>query len=301
MLLGIDISNWQKGFDVASCSAEFVIAKATEGTGFVDRYCDGFVQAAISSGKPFGFYHYLRPGDAAAQARYFEQNTKGYEGRGIPCLDFEEASCTNDDMETFVKEYHAITGVYPWVYMSADFVNNRGYGTDYVKKHCGLWLAGYPVTYASYPAVRTCPYSHDGWTLAAWQFGSQLPMGGMRVDGDIFYGDENAWDLYATAGANYSSADGAVEGQQHESLTSLDYEVARDVIDGMYGNGQDRKDALGDRYESVQRCVNRLIKASDNELASDVIAGLMGNGELRKRILGERYVGVQTAVNRALA
>lgn len=45
-LNGIDISNHQAGLDLAKVSADFVICKATEGTGFVDPYCNGFIQRA---------------------------------------------------------------------------------------------------------------------------------------------------------------------------------------------------------------------------------------------------------------
>ena len=46
MLRGIDISNWQAGLDADSVfpNVDFVICKATEGVGFVDGYCDSWVQ-----------------------------------------------------------------------------------------------------------------------------------------------------------------------------------------------------------------------------------------------------------------
>ncbi len=36
--------------------------------------------------------------------------------------------------------------------------------------------------------------------------------------------------------------------------------IAKDVIDGHYGNGQDRKDRLGDLYNKVQTRVNQILK-----------------------------------------
>ena len=44
---GIDISNWQRGIDLSKVPCDFVIAKATEGTGYVDKSCDGFIQQAL--------------------------------------------------------------------------------------------------------------------------------------------------------------------------------------------------------------------------------------------------------------
>lgn len=205
MLTGIDISGWQEGYQIAKTRPGFVMVKATEGIGFVSKTCDGFVQSCIDNGIPWGFYHYAKGNDASREATYFHEQTRNYEMHGIPALDFEETKLTNAWMEEFVRTYHDLSGVFPWVYMNSDFINNRGYGTDYVRKNCGLWLAGYPQRLTTYPAGMECPYPHKGWTLACWQFTDRLQSGGMSVDGDIFYGSTSAWEMYATAGRGYGS------------------------------------------------------------------------------------------------
>lgn len=291
MLTGIDISNWQKGFPIAAARPGFVVVKATEGTGYTDKSCDGFVQACIKAGIPFGYYHFANGSkNAAAQARYFRAQTKGYEGRGIPVLDYENAY-GSAWIDEFVREYHAITGVFPWVYMNSDFVNNKGYGSKWVKANCGLWLAGYPQRLTTYPAGKECPYKHAGWTLACWQFTDRLYIGGMSVDGDIFYGDTAAWGKYA-------NPNGEPSGPVTEDISKRsDWELARMALDGKFGNGADRRNALGNRYNVVQVCVNSLMNASDDYLAKQVIAGALGNGDTRKTILGNRYDAVQKRVN----
>lgn len=301
MLTGIDISNWQRGFSVTNTQPGFVIMKATEGTNFTDKSCDGFVQQAVAAGIPFGFYHFANgSNNAAQQARFFRNQTKGYEGKGIPILDFEY-TYSNSWIDEFVKEYHAITGVFPWVYMNSDFVNNRRYGSDYVKQNCGLWLAGYPSRMATYPAGKECPYKHPGWTLAAWQFTDNLSIGGMHVDGDIFYGDKSAWNKYANpSGSTGSDVSGGSVTNQTAKVSGSDYELARRVINGEFGNGSARKNALGDRYSAVQAAVNLLLSGSDTQLAKEVIAGKLGNGQTRKNILGSRYAAVQKKVNQLL-
>lgn len=201
MLKGIDISYCQAGISIPDTGADFCIIKATEGLGIVDDYCDGFVQQCISLGKPWGFYHLARPNGGAAEARYFYNNTKNYTGYGIPVLDFEDERNDNNYIDEFVKEYHAITGIYPLIYMNSNFVNNYGYGSDYVKQNCGLWLAGYPTLRTDYPDDANCPYGHNGWTLAAWQFTDNLYVAGMHVDGDFFYGDREAFMRYAKGGS----------------------------------------------------------------------------------------------------
>ena len=74
MLKGIDISNWQKGLDIASTGAEFVICKATQGTTFVDPSCDRHYQLAKRLGLKLGVYHYASGGDPIAEADFFLRN-----------------------------------------------------------------------------------------------------------------------------------------------------------------------------------------------------------------------------------
>lgn len=286
MLEGIDISNYQRGLDLAKVRPGFAIVKATESDCWVDPSCDGFVQQCIGAAIPFGFYHFASgTDDAARQARWFRANTRGYEGKGIPVLDFE-MEYEDSFIDVFVKEYHAITGVWPWVYMNSNFVNSKGYGSEFVKARCGLWLAGYPQVLTTYPAGKECPYKHDGWTLAAWQFTDKLSCSGMSVDGDVFYGGTSAWQLYATGGES-----------KVEWASYSDYHLARMVIDGAFGDGATRRAKLGDRHKAVQAAVNDLLLKSDRKLAELVWAGVLGEGDERRYVLGNRYKAVQRLVN----
>lgn len=289
VLKGIDISNHQKGFSLSATNPDFVIVKATEGLGFVDKYCDGFVQDALRLNIPFGYYHFARSNDPAKEAAYFYDNTKNYVGKGIPILDFEVPN-SNSWLETWCKTFYGLSGIKPWFYTYDDYINNQGYGTPWIKANCGLWLAGYPRAYTSYPSPD-CPYRHAGWTLAAWQFTGSLAMGGMSVDGDFFYGDRRAWDAYVGSSDSTStndSSDGMVPGP-----TLL--ELATNVIKGMYGNGADRRAALGSRYDEVQAKVNDLYAKANN-----VIKGKYGNGTARRNVLGDEYGIVQYIVNNML-
>jgi LysM repeat protein len=84
--------------------------------------------------------------------------------------------------------------------------------------------------------------------------------------------------------------------------------VAREVIAGKWGNGDDRKSRLasaGYDYAAVQREVNRLLSGSApakslDEIAREVLAGKWGNGDDRKGRLaaaGYSYPAVQARVN----
>ena len=277
VLKGIDISSHQKGFSLSATNPDFVIVKATEGLGLVDKYCDGFVQDALRLNIPFGYYHFARSNDPAKEAAYFYDNTKNYVGKGIPILDFEVPN-TNSWIEVWCKTFYQLSSIKPWFYTYSDYINNQGYGTPWVKANCGLWLAGYPRAYTSYPGPD-CPYRHAGWTLAAWQFTSSLAMGGMSVDGDFFYGDRTAWDKYVGSGQDNASV----------------LDLASATIKGEYGIGAARRAALGSRYDEVQAKVNDLYAK-----ANKVIKGKYGNGTARRNVLGDEYGIVQYIVNNML-
>lgn len=83
-----------------------------------------------------------------------------------------------------------------------------------------------------------------------------------------------------------------------------DEELARKVINGDYGNGQDRKNALGERYSVVQSLVNKILNGEKQENKPDIlemvkktIRGDYGNGEARKNALDKYYDEVQHQVN----
>lgn len=82
-------------------------------------------------------------------------------------------------------------------------------------------------------------------------------------------------------------------------------ELAREVIDGKWGNGEERRKKLtnaGYNYSKVQAEVNKLAAKKTNEaIAKEVIAGKWGNGEERKQNLkkaGYNYSEIQKLVNK---
>ena len=92
------------------------------------------------------------------------------------------------------------------------------------------------------------------------------------------------------------------------SSTAID-NLAKAVIEGKWGNGQERKDRLtaaGYDYAKVQARVNELLGAESNALdaiAKEVINGKWGNGQERKDRLtaaGYDYAKVQGRVNELL-
>ena len=87
--------------------------------------------------------------------------------------------------------------------------------------------------------------------------------------------------------------------------------LAQAVIRGDYGNGDDRRAALGASYDAVQTRVNEILGAGGGSsggsggadieaLARAVIRGEYGNGEERRSRLGSLYDAVQARVNEIL-
>ena len=125
-----------------------------------------------------------------------------------------------------------------------------------------------------------------------WQYSSKGKLDGIegRVDLDKCYVE------------SFQQPDDSVVYKTNEDL-------ATEVIQGKWGNGQERKDRLtkaGYNYEEIQKIVNyRLLgnKKSNYDLATEVIQGLWGNGQERKDKLtnaGYNYNEIQKIVNERL-
>ena len=77
---------------------------------------------------------------------------------------------------------------------------------------------------------------------------------------------------------------------------TANYRAALDVMEGKYGNGEERRrrlTAAGYNYEAVQHLVNGLAKGYDR-VARDVIDGKYGNGQARVNAL--RAAGYDAAL-----
>lgn len=188
-LHGIDISNWQAGLKLVNTDAQFAIMKATEGTDYVDPYCDGFVQQARKAGLPYGVYHFFR-GNGVAEADHFLDNVADYIGDGLLILDWEDESTSATQAKAWLDRVYQKTGIKPILYTVKSFLASAKAieQADY-----GLWIA-YPSSASSYGNVS--PWS----SAILWQYSWEHQTGGMKVDADYFYGDKATWDAYATGG-----------------------------------------------------------------------------------------------------
>ena len=204
MLKGIDISKWQAGIDLSKINCDFVIIKATEGKSYVDPSCDIFFQKALNLNKKLGIYHFANNSDNTPEqeADWFINNTKGYIGKAIPVLDWEDN--VKSDVAWALKWLQLVEKSYgckPLIYMSESTVNSYDW-SSVANANYGLWVAKYRDKSADYnydmsmagknPAVNYWKF------YALWQWTDVGRLDGYNgpIDCDVFYGDNNAWDKY---------------------------------------------------------------------------------------------------------
>lgn len=160
---GIDISSHQGGLNVPAIWADFVIVKATEDDDYVNPYMVSQAQATLGASKRLGFYHFARPGDAAAQARYFVSAVGALRAKATLWLDWEANAVAQGPgwAKTFLDTVKSLTGATPGIYMNGSAVN--GYDWSAVASQYPLWYAGGP-NYSDYgssysdPAVPNVSY-----------------------------------------------------------------------------------------------------------------------------------------------
>lgn len=300
-LNGIDVSGWQNGIDLAAVPCDFAICKATQGINYVSPDCARQVEQLRSAGKLFGTYHYISGGDANGEAEFYINNIKNWVGEGMLCLDWESnqnSAWGNEEyLKRVAKRVIELTGIPPVIYVQASRYNPVAAVAN--ELNCGLWIAQYATNDTT--GYQASPWNEGKYSCAIRQYSSAGRLSGYNGDLDLnkFYGDKDAWLAYVNAKGVTPAPAPSEPAQPAEpaapSGSTLDLAIG--VLQGQYGNGDDRKQALGSRYQEVQDFINHVASASKETLAEEVKAGQYGNGDTRKTILGSRYDEVQAVVN----
>ena len=284
---GIDVSNWQNGMNLYNLDIDFCICKATEGLGYTDPSCDNFIQQCINKNILWGFYHFARENEPEKEAEYFYNECKNYFGHGIPVLDYETENYNNREWcERFIKRVYELSGIWCIIYISA--YRCTQYNGSWIPEKCGLWIAGYPYTMTDWTNDKM-PYNTSPFSVVAiWQFTSSLILNGFweKLDGDIAYMDADAWMKYAKCENN------------NTPTKSID-DLVLETILGEYGINEERKQMLGDNYEAVQNRINELYKIADEVI--DGKWGNGWNRENALNGAGYPYQIVQRIVNEKLS
>ncbi len=223
---GIDISSHQGGLNVGAIWADFVIVKATEDDDYVNPYMVSQARATLSASKRLGFYHFARPGDAAAQARYFVSAVGSLRAKATLWLDWEDNAVPQGPgwAKQFLDTARSLTGATPGIYMNGSAVN--GYDWSAVAREYPLWYAGGP-DYSDYGASYSDPavpsVSYWGQPLIhQYTEDGRLPGYNGTLDLNRLR-DRAAWDRMIGGGAPAASSASAPSGE------------AQLTVDGDYG------------------------------------------------------------------
>lgn len=261
MLKGIDLSYWQRNSYkemIDNFGRDFVIARAAFSK-IVDGYCDPIIQYAKSKGKKTGYYFFPLTSDGTPEssAEWCYNQITGYLGEAIPLLDWEATNGTNvadvDWAYRWLKRFEELAGVKPMIYMNSSVEASYDW-SKVVANDNALWLANYGNNDGSERPVPATKY----WkSVAMFQYTSLLD--GRGLDGDLFYGDTAAWDAYC--GKKVEGGVKPVVPTVPAPTKKNNEEIAQEVIDGKWGNGDDRINRLraaGYDYDAVQNIVNKL-------------------------------------------
>lgn len=302
---GIDVSVWQGDIDfnaVKASGVEFVIIRAGYGIGCKDKWFEENYRKAKTAGLDVGAYWYSyasSAGEADLEAQSCVNILSGKSFEYPVYFDLEEKSQLNrgrdfcDSLITSFCNKLEACGYYAGFYTSLSVANNLV--SSRVRDRYALWIAQWNTH---------CDYQGS---YGLWQYSSSGSVDGIsgRVDMDYAYVDYPS--VIKNAGLNGYQNGGSYTAPQASSID----EVVREVINGDWGNGNERKNRLtsaGYDYASVQNKVNELLgvkayRKSVDELAREVIRGTWGNGSMRKQRLtqaGYDYDTVQKRVNELL-
>ena len=246
-LLGVDISNYQAGMDLAAVDPDFVIVMVTQDTGrfaFTNQHHQAQLDEAVALGKPVGVYHYVAGGDsgtasdAEAEADRFLEAVRatGHFNRVMWCIDWE----ADDNLAWGNEAYlgiiidrvqratgkpvmlYASSGSYPW-----------GLAAQY---GCGTWAAQYADDEPT--GWDKSPWSDGSWTAQMHQYTGRGRVPGYDddLDLDVFYGSEDEFRAYAIDSSSTPSAPRSAPAPSARSRpTAPDGQDLLDV-DGQWGS-----------------------------------------------------------------
>lgn len=299
---GIDISAHQGDINLSALSdqIDFVIIRVGFGVkGTLDTKFKRNVELCEKLKLPYGFYWYsyaLDTNGASQEAAYFLKAIAPYNPTYGCWFDMEDADGykkrngmpSNATLQDICYEFCQKVqdaGYYTGIYASQFWFNNRLAGNKLNK--FDKWVAQWPTSGGKQRGLNVSSKERTDWNL--WQFTSDGKFNGYsgRLD------------------TNYAYKDFLNPKSQPEPVTTPNYapegsvlELAVNVLQGKYGDGDARKTSLGTRYEEVQDLINHIAVASIDVLVKEVKEGKYGNGDTRKIVLGDKYEAVQKQINK---
>jgi hypothetical protein len=183
-----DIASFQKGIDLAG--ALCVVAKATEGTGYVNPEYGTFHDEAARHGTVFAAYHFLSAGNGTGQAAHCH----AVAGKTPTMLDFEPTPTSRPglgDAVAFTDAYRAAGGVLHLVYLPHWYWQELGSPSlaPLTARKLQLVSSNYAAGYTDAPSGAGWQ-GYGGMNPAIWQYSSTTPFSRMSVDFNAFRGSK---------------------------------------------------------------------------------------------------------------
>lgn len=273
MLKGIDISQWQGNIDFAkvksSKKVDFAILRAGYGRVATqkDSEFESYYSGCKAAGIPIGAYWYnyaTTVEDAKKEAQACLAVLKGKQFEYPIYYDIEEKATLNtgkSNVSAIAKAFCEVlekAGYFVGIYSMKSALDS--YFTDEVKKAYTVWLAHVGVSKSSYTG------SYD-----MWQYSWKGSISGISGDVDMDYCYKDFPAIVKGAGLNgYKKSESTQSApspsesspkKETASKKSVD-ELAKEVLEGKWGNGAARKEALtkaGYDYAAVQKKVDQLV------------------------------------------
>lgn len=304
-LFGIDVSKHQGVIDwekVKNSGVQFAIIRCGYGT---DKTANDDIQWERNAsecerlGIPYGVYLYSYSDSvekSRSEAQHVLRLVKNHKFNYPIFYDLEDKITSKCNAKLLGDMAQAF----------CEIINNAGYKVGiYANKY---WLTSKLVDprfnnwdkwVAQYN--NTCTYNGN---KVMWQYSSCGAVNGIngRVDVNKCYVDY--------VGQNQQINTPVINIVSDPLANKTNEELARMVINGELGNGEERKQRLGARYNDVQNAVNALlappkpVRKSNEEIAREVLAGKWGNGTDRKNRLtaaGYDYNTIQAIINKSAA
>ena len=173
------MSRWQATINwpqVKAAGKQFVVMKATEGTGYVDPMYATNRAGAMAVGIPMAAYHFASPdatpGEAVQEADHYVAVAGLTAGNLLPALDLEQTgglapAALQVWVRAWLDEVTAKLGIRPMIYVSPSFWSTKvGNNTSIaLAGYTTLWIANWGVTSPTVPANN---WSGNGYTF--WQY-----------------------------------------------------------------------------------------------------------------------------------
>lgn len=253
---GIDVSAWQGNIDfekVKNAGYDFVIIRAGYGKKSVDRYWESNYQKAKAAGLSVGayWYSYATSADGARnEARSFIKALAGKQLDFPVYMDLEEKSQISKGMDfcsslvqTFCDEMEK-AGFYAGFYTSTSYARNVI--TSIIGHRYTFWAAEWGAA------------CHADFPYGIWQYSSKGKVPGIVGNVDLDIGVEDFPSIIKDGGYN-----GYRKATSEPEATKTDLLIALEVLNGLWGNGEERRRNLEDAgydYEDIQARVDELLQ-----------------------------------------